>query len=202
MDKKDTYNPGSSSPSTIQDWVSLYADDLYRWAMHKTNDRETSEDLVQETFLAAFKSQDKFQGDSQPKTWLFSILNHKVIDFHRKKFREAVINQSSTNLLSDDADVLDNFFDNEGAWKANASPLNWQEHEEHLLDNEEFKGALQRCMKELPEKWFYAIHFKYLEGKGGQQICQELRITSSNYWKMLQRAKFQLKMCLETNWSK
>lgn len=202
MDKKDTYNPGSSSPSTIQEWVSQHADDLYRWALHKTNNKESSEDLVQETFLSAFKAQDKFQGNSQVKTWLFSILNHKIIDFHRKKFRETAINQTSQNTSSVDTDVLDHFFDADGSWKPEASPNNWQENEDHLLDNVEFNLVLQKCMKKLPENWYFAIHFKYLESKDGKEICQELGITSSNYWKMLQRAKLQLKMCLENSWSK
>jgi hypothetical protein len=35
------------------------------------------------TFLAAFHKIDSFEGKSQPKTWLFSILNNKVIDYYR-----------------------------------------------------------------------------------------------------------------------
>jgi RNA polymerase sigma-70 factor (ECF subfamily) len=195
-------NLDSSSHHNIQQWVTQYADDLYRWALHKTNDRETSEDLVQETFLSAYKSIDKFQQKSQPKTWLFSIINNKITDFHRKKFRETIVNQSSLQSTPNDVDVLDNFFDKDGSWKPEAVASSWMDNEEHLLDNMEFKGILQNCMQALPEKWFYAIHFKYMEEKDGQEICQELGITSSNYWKMLQRAKLQLKMCLEKNWSK
>lgn len=192
----------SSLHRNIREWVSKYADDLYRWALHKTNDKESSQDLVQETFLSAFKAQDKFQGNSQAKTWLFSILNHKIIDFHRKKFRETVINNTSRNAFSSNSDVLDHFFDEDGAWKPEANPNTWQENEEHLLDNMEFKVVLQDCMNKLPKNWYYAIHFKYLEAKDGKEICQELGITSSNYWKMLQRAKLQLKMCLEISWIK
>ena len=69
----------TSAHSIIQKWVAVYSDDLYRWALHKTSDKETVQDLVQETFLAAFKSLDKFQGKSQPKTWLFSIMNNKIM---------------------------------------------------------------------------------------------------------------------------
>ncbi len=192
----------SKPHSTIQEWASQYADDLYRWALHKTSDKESSEDLVQETFFSAFKAQDKFQGDSQAKTWLFSILNNKIIDFHRKKFRETTINSTSRKALPSNTDVLDHFFDEDGSWIPEASPNNWPENEEHLLDNMEFKDVLQNCMEKLPKNWYYAIHFKYLEAKDGKEICQELGISSSNYWKMLQRAKFQLKMCLENNWIK
>lgn len=194
--------PNSPLIENLKEWVSLYADDLYRWALHKTKDKEVSEDIVQDTFLAAYKSIDKFEGKSQPKTWLFSIINNKIADFHRKKFRQIVINQSSIQRESDEADAFDNLFDKNGSWKPGSSPLNWMDNDEHLLDNLQFKEVLQHCMSNLPEKWFSAIHFKYLESKDGKEICQELGITTSNYWKMLQRAKLQLKICIENNWSK
>ncbi len=56
----------------IKCWVEMYSDNMFSWALHKTSSKETSEDLVQETFLAAVQSFDKFKGDSNPKTWLFS----------------------------------------------------------------------------------------------------------------------------------
>ena len=195
-------NKYKTSHNNLRDWVSMYADDLYRWALHRTNEKEASEDLVQETFLAAYKSLPKFKHKSQPKTWLFSIINNKIMDFHRKKFRETAINQSSLHTMPDNVDVLDKFFDDSGTWKPEAVASNWMDMEEHLLDNLEFRDVLQNCMNKLPEKWFNAIHFKYLESKNGKEICQELGISSTNYWKMLQRAKLQLKMCLEKNWSK
>lgn len=48
--------------ATIKSWVELYSDQLYTWAYFKTSDKETAEDLVQETFLAAVRSFQKFEG--------------------------------------------------------------------------------------------------------------------------------------------
>ena len=56
--------------------------------------QRSTEDLVQETFLAAFKSIRKFQGDSEPKTWLFSILKNKISDYPKKRFKSVTVNQS------------------------------------------------------------------------------------------------------------
>lgn len=60
-------------------WVNSFTDDLMSWAHHKTSSKETAEDLVQETFLSAFNSFDNFKNNSSPKTWLLSILNHKIV---------------------------------------------------------------------------------------------------------------------------
>jgi len=137
----------TSTNKTIHEWVSLHADDLFRWALYKTTNRETAKDLVQETFLAALKSLDKFQGRCQPKTWLFTIMNNKISDFHCKKFRGTIVKQSQLSSWSDDRDVLEIFFDKNGTWKSDVKPTNWQEVEAHLLDNPEFKPVFDHCLK-------------------------------------------------------
>ena len=71
------------SKITIENWVNQYSDALFSWAYYKTSSKETAEDLVQDTFLAAYHKIDSFKGNSQPKTWLFSILNNKIIDYYR-----------------------------------------------------------------------------------------------------------------------
>ena len=69
-------------------WVDQYGDLLYKFALSSIKDPATAEDLVQETFLAALRSQKNFQGRSAIKTWLIAILKHKIVDFIRKKVRE------------------------------------------------------------------------------------------------------------------
>ena len=49
-------------------------------------DESLTDDLVQETFLAALKAQDGFRGSSSERTWLTSILKRKIIDSYRKKY--------------------------------------------------------------------------------------------------------------------
>ena len=191
-----------STASAIEEWVKNYSDDLYRWALHKTSDKETAEDLVQEAFLAACRSLNSFQGKSQPKAWLIAILNNKIADHHRKQFKVATINTSQLNGQPDGEDAPSDFFDSKGAWKPGARPSGRQEIEKHLLDDPEFLKVLGGCLKKLPGKWSAAIHLKYMEEKGGKEICQELRIAPTNFWQILHRAKIQLRACLEQNWFK
>ena len=65
---------------TVENWVYQYGDALFSWSISKTKNKELSEDLVQDTFIAALKSFESFENRSQPKTWLISILNNKIID--------------------------------------------------------------------------------------------------------------------------
>ena len=74
----------------LSQWVESYTENLHSWAFHKVSDGELAKDLVQDTFLAAAEKIESFKGDSSPKTWLFSILNHKIIDHYRKKVNQPV----------------------------------------------------------------------------------------------------------------
>jgi RNA polymerase sigma-70 factor, ECF subfamily len=60
-------------------------DDLYRTAVRVIGDRETAEDLVQETYLEAWKSFRRFEPGTNCRAWLFKILFH-VIHHHRRKW--------------------------------------------------------------------------------------------------------------------
>ncbi len=179
--------------ATLKVWVELYSDQLFTWAFYKTSDKETAEDLVQETFLAAVHSFEKFESKSEPKTWLFSILKNKIADHFRKSFRK-----SENNTLS-----FNQFFDSNEDWITDQTPQQWQsDDEEHLLDNHDFNKTLAHCLEKLPANWKASIILKFVEEKDSQLICQELEITTTNYWQILHRAKLQLRKCLELNWFK
>jgi RNA polymerase sigma-70 factor (ECF subfamily) len=62
-----------------------HLDDLYRAASHIIGDRTEAEDLVQETYLQAWKSFDRFELGTNCRAWLFKILFH-VVQHHRRKW--------------------------------------------------------------------------------------------------------------------
>lgn len=175
----------------LEKLVSQHTHELYNWAFHKTSSATIAEDLVQESFLAASENIDSFKGDSSAKTWLFSILNHKIIDFYRKKVNEPVRFENK---------IFSTFFDEDGAWHEGKKPKEWNEEESHLLDDMDFLKVLNKCMDALPEKWNTSVKLKYLSGKRGEEICQEMRITPTNLWQIVHRAKLSLRDCIENNW--
>lgn len=188
----DVNAPNNSSAKEITSkWVEEYTDILYSWAYHKTSNKEVAEDLVQETFLAAYNSFNRFKGDSSPKTWLISILNNKINDHYRAEYKKPI----------QQFEIFDQLFDDKGHWTKDGAPKHWSDTEDkHLLDDYAFKKVLQECLERLPQGWFSAINLKFLEEKKGKEICQELGITDTNFWQILHRAKLQLRKCLEFNW--
>lgn len=185
----------STEKNNVEQWVYTYGDGLFSWAYHKTNDKSIAEDLVQETFLAAHKSFDSFKGESSPKTWLFRIINNKIIDHYRKTSHKTITYIEEEEKKK----ITDSLFDKYDNWSPNGLESAWQE-DQHLLDNPEFNNTMDQCMSILPSSWKTAVLLKYHLGKESKEICRTLGITPSNYWQILHRAKLLLKKCLEKKW--
>jgi len=63
---------------------------LYNFAFHLTYDEENANDLVQETFLKAYRFIDSYQKGTNSKAWLFKILKNEFINNYRKKVKRPV----------------------------------------------------------------------------------------------------------------
>ena len=163
----------------FKNWVDMYRESLFTWAISKTKSKELSEDLVQDTFIAAFNSFDKFENKSNPKTWLITILNNKIIDYYRKSNSLVFLNFSN-----EDYEFIDNY---------NDTILEYWETEDQYKNDEMLKANVIKCLNELPLKWNLALTYKYLTNKNTSQICEELDISIANYWQIVHRAKLMLK---------
>jgi RNA polymerase sigma-70 factor (ECF subfamily) len=181
-------------------WVSNYGDELYGYAMCKTSNSELSEDLVQETFLAGLKSLENFKGNSSERTWLFSILKFKIADHYRKASTKYEF--SNSKFGSEDGPGIDSYFTDDGNWKEKAVPKQWRIDFSTTIENKELGIALNKCIEKLSESQKQLVILKLVDEIETEIVCKELKITATNYWVIIHRAKLQLRLCLEKNWIK
>ena len=73
--------------SGFEDIAFQYMDSLYSTALRFTRNTEEAEDLVQDTYLRAYRFFDKFQTGTNFKAWIFKILTNTFINKYRKKAR-------------------------------------------------------------------------------------------------------------------
>src|SRR3989475_7990724 len=71
-------------------------DSLYRAALRLTRDPADAEDLVQDTYLKAFRAADSFQPGTNLRAWLFTILHNTARNRARDRARETVTADSET----------------------------------------------------------------------------------------------------------
>lgn len=183
--------PELSDPT---EWVDKYGDALYRYAMLRLKgDAALAEDLVQEALLAALQARQRFAGQSSEKTWLISILKHKILDYFRKAGRE---------LQSEDIEAVaaqqDRQFDGRGHWQITLS--SW-DNPDQSLEQQAFQQILADCISYLPERMADALILREFQEMDNDSLCKALDIsTTNNLWVMLSRARMRLRDCLDKNW--
>ncbi len=75
--------------------------DLYRTAARVIGNRSEAEDLVQETYLQAWKSFHRFEPGTNCRAWLFKIMFHLIQHQRRKWFNLKLVQESDEMLLQD-----------------------------------------------------------------------------------------------------
>ncbi len=179
-----------------KNWADRYTDYLFSFAYYKVGKREEAEDLVQETFLSAYKSRDTYSGAASEKTWLMAILKNKIIDYYRKP----KIMDSFSTYLDQTEEAFDNsFFDqnNYGRWKEDIGENYFSKGSDSYLISKEFQKFLHICLEQMPTKLKAVFISKYIDDEKTENICKEHGITSSNYWVIIFRSKTLLRTCLE-----
>ncbi len=81
-----------------------YLDGLYNMAFRLTRNAEDAEDLIQETYLKAYKHYDKFEAGTNLKAWLFRIMKNTFINGYRK--RQSQPPQSAFSEIEDSFESL------------------------------------------------------------------------------------------------
>lgn len=189
--------------NTLQpaDWIGLYGDYLYSLALLKTGNKEIAEDLVQDTFLSAFKARESFKGNSSEKTWLATILKNKIVDHYRKK---DVLKNTGDYLADTEESFHNSFFttgDPAGHWTSATAPKEWHtENADNPVNKREFYQILQYCIQKMPPKLVPVFLARFVDQENADEICKEFNISSSNYWVIIHRAKLLMRSCLEKNW--
>ena len=176
-----------------EQWVDLYGNYMYRYALARVADPETAQDLVQEALVAAIQSYGRFQGRSSIKTWLIAILKRKIVDHYRR---------ASNRQITDDIEAVANnvekmFYDN-GHWRV--FPNEWTIKPDVAFEQREFMDVLYKCISALPARLAEIFMLREFDEMSTKLICEKLEISESNSWVMLYRARMQLRQCLETNW--
>ncbi len=166
---------------------------LLRLAQLQLRNAHWAEDAVSETVLAALEGAARFDGRAQLKTWLISILRHKVIDQLRLRQREACLGDDDDG----DTDIDDLVFAADGHFRA--MPQVWSQPHE-ALQQRQFLAVLEACMERLPERLGRVFLMREWLELDSSAICDELAISPANLWTMLSRARMRLRECLQLDW--
>jgi RNA polymerase sigma-70 factor (ECF subfamily) len=165
-----------------------------RFARLQLRNEAWAEDAVSETVLAALAKPLAFEHKSQLKTWLVGILKHKVIDLLRGRSREVCLDLGD----GDGGEELDALlFAADGHFMH--LPADWGNPEQDL-NSRQFFAVLEACTDKLPATMGRLFLMREWLELSSDEICKELRLTPTNLYVQLHRARLRLRECLGINW--
>ena len=136
-------------------------------------DRDAAQDIVQETFLAASKSLGKFNGRSKLYTWLYSIAYKKLVDYYRRRKREAKRQN----------EVRENYAVEAAQASGDGS----------TVESEEEARVVRETMSDLPMHYREVLLLKYVEEMSVVEIGQIMGRSSKSVEGLLSRARKELR---------
>lgn len=148
-------------------FVSLHVDDSV-----------AVEEIVDDTFLAAFSNSERFEGRSSFKTWLMSIAKNKSYDWLRRAKREPVLS------AADDSICLENLVD---------QTLPVLDH----LASEQVRTVVRLCLERLPVAQREVTYFVFYEDMSVEQAAYQVNCPPGTVKSRLFHARLKMAECLK-----
>lgn len=147
---------------------------LYNYALRLTTNEDDAKDLIQDTYLKAYRFIDKYQSDTNAKAWLFRILKNSFINNYRKSSRTP--DQVEYSEVEEYVDLL----------KAENAPVTDMRHD--MYDNM-LGDDVVRAMESLNEEFRTIIILSDLEEMTYEEIAEILEIPLGTVRSRLHRAR-------------
>ncbi|MES2295474.1 MAG: sigma-70 family RNA polymerase sigma factor [Pseudomonadota bacterium] len=170
--------------------------ELLRFAVLQLRNRELAEDVVQEVLASALAASARFDPRASVRSWLFTILKHKIVDVFRDRWHKDRVELVDDRLGEDE---LDQIFTANERWQRDEMPTSWG-NPEQSFENMEFWRIFEICMNSLPPAMARVFSMREFLGMEAADICTELNITPANCWVILYRARMILRLCLQKRW--
>jgi len=181
--------------------VTRHHSALIRMAMGYVADREVAEEVVQDTWMAVIEGLDRFQGRSSLRTWIFGIMIHKAKDRGVREKRHT--NFSSFESLDEESDdMIDpSRFHQSGEWAGHWAfpPQPWDDQTpEKLLASQQAVNAMNKAIEALPQTLKEVLIIRDVEGVEAKEACDILKISETNLYVRLHRARERVRQAVET----
>jgi RNA polymerase sigma-70 factor, ECF subfamily len=171
----------SSTPSrTVKAFDKLYRDHvdlIYRFAHRLCGEPEAAKDLVQDTFLNAYRGFERFRGDAQVSTWLYTIASRACLRMRRRR------KGAPDRELS-----LEEFIPTSDGEFRLQIPIDGLSPEE-ALQNKQLRHALDTAIDQLPKKYKMVLILRDMEDLSAKEVGTIMGLNERAVKSRLHRAR-------------
>ena len=153
---------------------------------------QDAEDVVQDTFLTAWRSLGDFREEAALSTWLHRIAVTRAL--HHVERASERMRRASRSIDDEESGPAALIALQGGRSRAAAeSPL-------RQLESKELLARLQQCLDKLPPAWRAVLALRDVDALAYDEIARVLEVALGTVRSRLARARMALKECLQTNW--
>ena len=165
--------------AAFEQLVRQYERQIFRTALHITQNREDAEDITQDVFFKAFQKLDQFKGDSKFSTWLVRIaVNESLMRLRKRKTSKTV--SMDQDLQTDEGSIPRDFAE-------------WRPNPEQIYSQSELGDILRKTIAGLPPGFRTVFTLRDIENLSTEETAEALKLSVPAVKSRLLRARLQLR---------
>jgi RNA polymerase sigma-70 factor (ECF subfamily) len=169
----------AGDPEEFSRLVDAYSNNIFRLAIKMLNQQQDAEDVLQETFIKAYRGLKSFDGRSKLSTWLFRIATNEALMVIRRKHPEIV--------------SIDEPIETEEGEQEPVQIVDWCCLPENELLSEETRDKLDDAVQELPEKLKVVFLLRDINELSTHETAEVLGLSETAVKTRLSRARLRLR---------
>lgn len=154
-----------------------HMDQLHGYAYYLAGEKEAAADLLQETFLKAYRFFDKFEQGTNAKAWLYRIMRNTYINEYRRTKRQPEHVQYDEQV---------------SAYQMLPVPADQSNDLRDIIDSKLFGDEIATAVADLPEKFKSVVVLRDIEDMPYEEIAEVLEVPIGTVRSRLHRARAML----------
>jgi RNA polymerase sigma-70 factor (ECF subfamily) len=173
------------SEAAYRELLTRYERPVFSLIFRMVRDRETAEDLAQETFIKVLNNLDRYSPEFKFSSWLFKIANNLTIDHLRRRRVDTISIEGAPDAVTAESAKATSI----SVVSADESPL-------EELESRELGTAIERAIGKLRPEYRACIMLRHVEDKSYEEIAEIVKLPLGTVKTYIHRARHELRAAL------
>jgi RNA polymerase sigma-70 factor, ECF subfamily len=173
------------SEAAYRELLTRYERPVFSLVFRMVRDRETAEDLSQETFIKVLNNLDRYSPEFKFSSWLFKIANNLTIDHLRRRRVDTISIEGAPDAVTSESARATSI----AVVSGNESPL-------EELESRELGTAIERAIGKLRPEYRACIMLRHVEDKSYEEIAEIVKLPLGTVKTYIHRARQELRTTL------
>ena len=173
------------SEAAYRELLTRYERPVFSLIFRMVRDRETAEDLAQETFIKVLNNLDRYSPEFKFSSWLFKIANNLTIDHLRRRRVDTISIEGAPDAVTAESARATSI----AVVSAGESPL-------EELESKELGTAIERAIGKLRPEYRACIMLRHVEDKSYEEIAEIVKLPLGTVKTYIHRARHELRAAL------